>query len=186
MSRTTVPLRILGVDPGSMRTGLGLIDLLPDGRLRHVHHDTVSLGREADFLARLRRILEALSAAIDRFLPHEAAIERVFLARNADSALKLGQARGAALSALVLAGLKVEEYAPMQVKQAVAGTGAAEKQQVQHMVRVLLSLPEVPQSDAADALAVAIAHAHVRQVGARTGQTILPLRRRRGRMLRLT
>ncbi len=185
MTRTAVPLRILGVDPGSLRTGLGLIDLLPDGRLAHVHHETVALSREGDFLSRLRRILEALAAVVDRFLPHEAAIERVFLSRNADSALKLGQARGAALSALVLAGVPVEEYAPMQVKQAVVGTGAAEKRQVQHMVRVLLSLSTAPESDAADALAVAITHAHVRQAGLRAGCPAPRIGRRRGRMLRL-
>lgn len=162
-----------------------MIDLLPDGRVEHVHHETVLLAREDDFLARLRRILHTLAATIERFLPQEAAIEQVFLARNADSALKLGQARGAALSALVLAGLPVAEYAPMQIKQAVVGTGAAEKHQVQQMVRVLLSLPAPPPSDAADALAVAIAHAHVRQVSARARQPGLRLARRRGRMLRL-
>jgi crossover junction endodeoxyribonuclease RuvC len=185
VTRNAAPLRILGIDPGSLRTGLGLIDLLPDGRLAHVHHETVALAGTGDFLARLRRILEALSLAIERFEPHEAAIERVFLARNADSALKLGQARGAALSTLVLARLPVEEYAPMQVKQAVVGTGAAEKHQVQHMVRVLLSLPANPESDAADALAVAIAHAHVRRAGSRAGLEALRPGRRRGRMLRL-
>ncbi|MDW8479076.1 MAG: crossover junction endodeoxyribonuclease RuvC [Xanthomonadales bacterium] len=179
-------LRILGVDPGSLRTGIGIVDLLPGGSLRHVHHETVRLAGERDFLERLRRILQSLEAAIDRHRPTEAAIERVFLARNPDAALKLGQARGAALCALVARAVPVHEYAPMQIKGAVVGAGAAEKHQVQHMVSRLLALPEPPESDAADALAVAITHAHARALAQRTG---LPparlLRRRGGRGLRL-
>ena len=115
---------------------------------------------------RLRRIVEGLREISDRYAPSELAIERVFVSRNAESALKLGQARGAALVAVP--GIPVFEYAATRVKQATTGNGKASKSQVQHMVRVLLSLPEPPRTDEADALAVALCHAHSRDLLART------------------
>jgi crossover junction endodeoxyribonuclease RuvC len=113
------------------------------------------------------------------YSPQEAAIERVFMARNPDSALKLGQARGAAICAIVNGGVGVNEYAAREVKQAVVGTGAGDKSQVQHMVGVLLNLHEPLQADAADALAIAITHAHLRASEARTGISAAAWGRRR-------
>ena len=125
---------------------------------------------EADnFSRRLKQIFEELGAIIARWRPQEVAIERVFMSKNADSALKLGQARGAAICAVVSQQLDVAEYAPSEIKQAVVGTGGADKTQVQHMVGVLLAIPGKLQADAADALAVAMAHAHTRATVQRIG-----------------
>ncbi|PJK01270.1 crossover junction endodeoxyribonuclease RuvC [Lysobacteraceae bacterium NML91-0213] len=161
--------RILGIDPGSQRTGVGIVDVAPDGRLRHVHHAPLQLLGEGDFAARLRRLLDQLGTVIDTWQPHEVAIEQVFMSRNADSALKLGHARGAAICAVVLRDLPVHEYAATEIKLAVVGRGKAEKTQVQHMVGILLNLQGKLQADAADALAAAITHAHVRASAARLG-----------------
>ena len=167
MAAATV--RILGIDPGSQRTGIGIIDVEAGGRARHVHHQPLLLLGEGDFPMRLRRLLDGLSGLIDEYRPDEVAIERVFVGRSADSALKLGQARGAAISAVVLRDLPVSEYAARQVKLAVVGTGGADKAQVQHMVGMLLNLQGKLQADAADALAIAITHAHVRASANRLG-----------------
>ena len=167
MTRATV--RILGIDPGSQRTGIGLIDIEPGGRVRHVHHQPLVLLGEGDFPMRLRRLLDGLSALIDEYRPDEVAIERVFVGRSADSALKLGQARGAAISAVVLRDLPVSEYAAREVKLAVVGTGAADNGQIQHMVVAMLGLAGKVQADAADALAIALTHAHVRATAQRLG-----------------
>ncbi|HJU26893.1 MAG TPA: crossover junction endodeoxyribonuclease RuvC [Rhodanobacteraceae bacterium] len=169
---------ILGIDPGSVRTGVGVIEACGNGVLRCVHHGMLSVGGD-EFPERLARIYDGLLAIIDRYQPQEAAIERVFMARNADSALKLGQARGAAICAAVSRALPVREYAPTAIKQAVVGGGRAEKTQVQHMVGVLLGLREQLQADAADALAVAIAHAHTREGAQRIGIPAAAWRRRR-------
>ena len=150
--------RILGIDPGSRITGYGIVD--SDGvRSGHVASGCIRLG-EASVAERLGAIFAEVQALARRFEPGELAIEQVFVARNAAAALKLGQARGAAICAAVSAGMTVSEYAPRAVKQAVVGTGRAEKPQVQHMVRVLLGLREAPAEDAADALAVALCHHH--------------------------
>src|SRR5690606_25139628 len=125
-------------------------------------------GRGA-FAARLKRLLVGLAEVIERWRPEEVAIEQVFMARNPDSALKLGQARGAALSAVVLRDLPVHEYAAREVKLAVVGKGGADKAQVQHMVGIMLNLHGKLQADAADALAIAITHAHVRATARRLG-----------------
>jgi crossover junction endodeoxyribonuclease RuvC len=153
--------RILGIDPGSRVTGYGLID--HDGqRLAYVASGCIRA--QADTLAgRLGIILNGVARIIDEYRPDEMAIERVFMNKNADSALKLGQARGAAICAAVQQALPVDEYAPREVKQAVTGTGAATKEQVQHMMCVLLALRDAPPSDAADALGIAICHGHHRQ-----------------------
>jgi crossover junction endodeoxyribonuclease RuvC len=152
---------ILGIDPGSRLTGYGVIrqvgrqlDYLGSGCIRTAAEDMPT---------RLKRVYAGVQEIILQFQPQFFAIEQVFMARNADSALKLGQARGAAIVAAVNQDLPVFEYAARQVKQSVVGTGAADKSQVQHMVKTLLKLPSHPQADAADALAIAITHAHLSQ-----------------------
>ena len=153
--------RILGIDPGSRITGYGIID--SDGNhSTAVAHGVIHIG-EQELPEKLRAVFENVTAIVDKFTPEEMAIEQVFMHRNADSALKLGQARGAAITACTLRELKVFEYTPNQVKQATVGKGHAAKQQVQHMVKVLLCLDKIPQADAADALAVALCHAHSRE-----------------------
>lgn len=171
-------VRILGIDPGSVRTGVGIVDAGPTGASAHVFHAALEVGGEGAFPQRLRRIFEALGEIIAQWQPQEIAIERVFMSRNADSALKLGQARGAAICAVVARGLEVAEYAPSEIKQAVVGTGGADKAQVQHMVGVLLNLNQSLQADAADALAVALTHAHSRAMVARVGIAAAAWRRR--------
>jgi len=171
--------RILGIDPGSQRTGIGIIDADPAGRTRHVYHAALELLDNETFPLRLKQIFDDLCALIDEHRPDEVAIERVFMARNADSALKLGQARGAAICAAVHKGLAITEYAPKEIKQAVVGGGGADKAQIQHMVGVLLSLAQKLQADAADALAVALTHAHTRASVQRIGIPRTAWRRRR-------
>jgi len=150
--------RILGIDPGSRVTGYGIID--QDGQhMTYVASGCIRAKGEA-LSERLGIIFAGVNAIIHEFLPEEMAIERVFMNKNADSALKLGQARGAAICASVHSKLPVDEYAAREIKQAVVGKGGATKEQVQHMVCVLLSLSKKPQSDAADALGVAVCHGH--------------------------
>jgi crossover junction endodeoxyribonuclease RuvC len=159
----TAGLRILGLDPGSRRTGFGVVECR--GRdLVHVAHGCVTVAADGTSVAqRLHAIFERLHELIALHAPGEVAIERVFVNRNVDSALKLGQARGAALCA-VPRGLPVFEYAPRAVKLAVVGSGAAEKPQVAHMIRTLLALEGPIAPDASDALAVAVCHAHSRRL----------------------
>lgn len=172
-------IRILGIDPGSQRTGIGVIDVGDDGRSHHVFHCAVNLLGNDDFHQRLKQIFDEVGAIIDIHGPAEVAIERVFMARNPDSALKLGQARGAAICAVVNKGLGLAEYAAKEVKQAVVGGGGADKGQVQHMVGVLLGISGKLQADAADALAVALTHAHTRSSVERLGIPRTAWRRRR-------
>lgn len=168
----------MGIDPGSRITGYGIIDL--DGpRSHHVASGCIQTASDRPLPERLKTIYEAVTAIIQAHRPVEAAVEQVFVHRNPDSALKLGQARGAALCAVVMAELPVSEYAPRAIKQAVVGGGAADKSQVQRMVALLLSLPEPPQADAADALAVAICHGHTRQTLQRFGAAAVLLAGRR-------
>ena len=162
-------IRILGIDPGSVRTGIGIVDADDTGRPVHVYHAPLPLLGEGEFSLRLKRLLDGLNAAMDMYQPQEVAIEKVFMARNPDSALKLGQARGAAMCAAVLRDLPVHEYAAKEIKLAVVGSGGAAKEQIQHMVGVMLNLQGKLQADAADALAVAITHAHVRATAQRLG-----------------
>lgn len=152
-------MRILGIDPGSRITGYGIISQ-HGNRLVHVDNGAIHTDRLLNFPSRLHAIYRALTDVIDLHRPDVVSVESVFLAANAQSALKLGQARGAAIVAAVNAGLPVSEYSALQVKQAVVGHGRASKDQVQKMVRILLHLPEVAQEDASDALAVAVCHAH--------------------------
>ena len=172
-------VRILGIDPGSQRTGVGIIDVDASGHLVHVFHTALVVVGEATFPLRLKRIFDELCDIIGVQNPVECGIERVFMARNPDSALKLGQARGAAICAVVSRGIEVHEYAATEVKQAVVGSGRGDKTQVQHMVGVLLGLKESLQADAADALAIAITHAHTRASLARVGIPRTAWRRRR-------
>lgn len=162
-------VRILGIDPGSQRTGVGIIDVDAAGRITHVHHQPIVLLVAENFPKRLKVLLDELDALITRFQPQEVAIEKVFMARNPDSALKLGQARGAAMCAAVLRDLPIHEYAAKEIKLAVVGKGGADKVQVQHMMGVLLNLNGKMQADAADALAVAVTHANVRATANRIG-----------------
>lgn len=155
--------RILGIDPGSRITGFGIVECV-DGRTRYVESGCIRVGG-GDFVGRLKAIFDGLSEVVETYAPTEVAIERVFMHRNPDSALKLGQARGAAICAVMTEDMPVHEYAPTEIKQAIAGKGNASKVQIQHMVKVLLNLPGTPQEDAADALAAALCHAH-------TGQTL--------------
>jgi len=152
--------RILGIDPGSRVTGYGLID--SDGAsARYVASGCIRTDG-GDFAPRLRIIFEGVRSLVCEYQPGEVAIERVFLHRNADSALKLGQARSAAICATFAGAMAVHEYAARAIKQAVVGLGGADKPQVQHMVRALLRLPSALAPDEADALAVALCHAHSR------------------------
>jgi crossover junction endodeoxyribonuclease RuvC len=150
---------ILGIDPGSRITGYGLISK-EGNRLIHIDNGAIFTQSAEDFPRRLEQIFTGLSAVIAKYQPQVVAVENVFLAKNAQSALKLGQARGAAIVAAVNVGLAVFEYTALQVKQAVVGSGRAEKVQVQQMIKALLNLPEIAQEDASDALAVAVCHAH--------------------------
>ena len=156
-----ISVRILGLDPGSRRTGFGVIECR-GSELTVLAHGCLNVTAAAP-TARLRLIFQGLQELFATHAPAEVAVERVFVSRNVDSALKLGQARGAALCA-VPAGTPVFEYAPRAIKLAVVGSGAAEKFQVAHMMRTLLSLRERLGADAADALAVAVCHAHARRL----------------------
>lgn len=158
-------VRILGIDPGLNRTGYGLIDVAA-GQARHVAAGVIRVPA-GDLPQRLAYILEALTGIIHEHTPQLAAIEQVFVNVNPKATLLLGQARGAAICAAVGAGLLVHEYSALQIKQAVVGYGKAAKVQVQAMVMQLLSLPDRPIADAADALACALAHAHAAPVRAR-------------------
>lgn len=152
-------MRVLGIDPGSRVTGFGVVQVLRNGRLQYVASGCIRLpaGSLAD---RLKAVYDGVSEIISTYQPTVFAAERVFVARNADSALKLGQARGVAVLAGANRGLLVSEYSAREIKRAVVGKGGAEKPQVQHMVRALLGLDRAPPADAADALACAICHAH--------------------------
>ncbi|MGE5626418.1 MAG: crossover junction endodeoxyribonuclease RuvC [Bacillota bacterium] len=152
--------RILGIDPGSLSTGYGIID--SEGQtLRYVVCGCIRTGGE-DFGRRLSDIYFGIGRLVDEYAPQEVAVERAFVHKNADSALKLGQARAAAICGTLLKSLPLTEYTPKEVKLAVVGKGGAGKEQVQHMMRVLLKLKGELQADSADALAVAVCHAHSR------------------------
>jgi crossover junction endodeoxyribonuclease RuvC len=155
--------RIIGIDPGSRITGVGIID--SDGRHNeYVYSASLRLDGSASLPERLGVIFSSVQTLIQEYAPDEFAIENVFVSNNAASALKLGQARGAAICSAMTSGLAVAEYSPKEVKQSVVGKGGADKGQVQHMVKVLLNRQGKIQADAADALAVALCHAHMRDL----------------------
>jgi len=175
-ARTT---RILGIDPGLRITGFGIIDQTGQ-KLAYVTSGCIKSNEKDALPQRLKTLLEGIGEVIATHRPTEAAIEKVFVNVNPQSTLLLGQARGAAISALVLAGLPVAEYTALQIKQAVVGHGKAAKEQVGHMVTRLLQLPGEPSADAADALACAICHAHGGQLA---GMATQGFRVRNGRLV---
>ncbi|BFM07410.1 crossover junction endodeoxyribonuclease RuvC [Halioxenophilus aromaticivorans] len=170
---------ILGVDPGSLKTGFGIVNSV-SGKLTYVASGVIRLNAKDALASRLKHIFESLNQIIEEYSPQQMAVEQVFLAKNPSSALKLGQARGAAIVAAGHYGLPVAEYEARKVKQSVVGTGAADKIQVQLMIQQLLKLSDTPQEDAADALAVAVCHAHSQQFEIQTARS---LRFRRGRLV---
>ncbi|MEE4253229.1 MAG: crossover junction endodeoxyribonuclease RuvC [Desulfuromusa sp.] len=163
-------MRILGIDPGSKATGYGFIEQ-QGNRLIHLDNGAIFTQSQDPLAVRLQLIYKELCDLIEKYQPEAVAVEQVFMARNPASALKLGHARGIALLAGINAGLPVAEYSALQVKSAVVGYGRAGKNQVQHMTKVLLNLPEIAQEDAADALAVAICHAHSHHLSQQVAET---------------
>ncbi len=151
--------RILGIDPGLQSTGFGVIEQA-NKKLLYIASGMIKTGTGGELPARLKIILEGLAEVIETYSPDQVAIEKVFVNVNPQSTLLLGQARGAAISAAVLRSLPVAEYTALQIKQAVVGNGHAAKEQVQEMVKRLLSLSSAPRADSADALACAICHAN--------------------------
>ncbi len=164
---SSVPIRILGLDPGLRRTGWGIISV-EGSRLTHVAHGIISPDDKAPFAERLLTLFEGVTDLIATWQPDEAAIEETFVNNNPSSTLKLGHARAAAMIPPARAGLPVAEYAALVVKKSVVGTGSADKAQVGFMISRLLPTAGPTTSDAADALAVAIAHAHARKARALT------------------
>ena len=168
---------ILGIDPGSRITGYGLIRVVAN-KAEYLASGCIKVADE-NLATRLHNVFTGVTEIIRQFKPNEFAIEQVFMAKNPDSALKLGQARGAAIVAATNHTLPVFEYSARQIKQSVVGTGSADKTQVQHMVTHLLKLSSTPQADAADALGVALCHMHTEQSMVRmAGQASKTVRRR--------
>ncbi len=159
---------VLGIDPGSRITGYGIVEQVGN-RLVHIDNGAIFTDAAADFPGRLKKIFDGLLEVIAKYQPGQVAVENIFFATNPQSALKLGQARGAAIVAAVHCGLPVFEYSALQVKQAVVGQGRAEKGHVQKMLKALLSLPEIAQADASDALAVAICHINSYAINQKSG-----------------
>lgn len=164
-------MRVLGIDPGSRITGYGIVEQ-SGSRIIHIDNGAIFTDSSSDFPGRLKLVFEGLVDVIHQYTPVAVAIEDLFFSMNVRSALKLGQARGAAIAAAVHCCLPVAEYTPTQVKQAVVGQGRADKEQVQKMIRALLALPEVAQADASDALAVAVCHINSHLLKARVGAAV--------------
>jgi crossover junction endodeoxyribonuclease RuvC len=158
---------VIGIDPGTATTGYGLVHENEDGSLEVVDFGAILTPSDLSMSQRLLELYRRLSEIILLHRPQSGAVEKLFFQRNVRTAISVGQGRGVALLALAQAGLEVSEYTPLEVKQAVAGYGGADKNQVQQMVRALLDMPEVPRpDDAADALAIAICHLHMGRVRA--------------------
>ena len=155
-------LRVLGVDPGSRVTGVGVVEVNGSG-LRYIHSESIRVG-DGDLGLRLAGIYSGVTAVIDEHMPEEMALEEVFLSKNPRAALILGHARGSAFLAGVHRNRVIAEYSALEIKRAVVGTGRAAKEQVQHMVKAILGLKQAPPYDAADALACAICHIHTRRL----------------------
>jgi crossover junction endodeoxyribonuclease RuvC len=151
---------ILGIDPGSIATGFGLVTYQSGGRLQYLESGVIRTSGHQGFASRLKILYDGIFDIISEYHPEDAAFEEVFLATNVRAALKLGHARAAVLMAAINSGLDVFEYSPLEIKKAVVGYGRAEKQQVQKMVTIILNLRKTPPKDASDALAVAVCHAH--------------------------
>ena len=164
MRQRSLKTIIMGIDPGLANTGWGIIEE-SGSKKRALAYGCISTAAEDDTAQRLKSIHDQICAVIERYQPTELGIESIFFGTNAKSAMATGQARGAALVAAAFAQLNIGEYSPKQIKQVVVGTGAADKSQVQYMVRALLGLDHTPTPDhAADALAAAICHAHLREM----------------------
>lgn len=163
----TRSLRILGIDPGSRLTGFGIVDFVGDAP-RYVASGTIKTV-DGTLPERLKQIFVAVADIVAEHSPDVVAVESVFMHRNAASALKLGHARSAALCATFALDIEVHEYAPREIKQSITGTGAASKEQIQHMVVTLLGLARAPAPDAADALAAAVCHGHQRRLRRQLG-----------------
>ncbi len=156
---------VVGIDPGTARTGYGFVRETDDGNLEVVNFGVIQTPAHQSPQTRLLQIFQELKNLLLLYQPESAAVEKLFFQRNVTTAIAVGEARGVALLALAERGLEVAEYTPLQIKQAVAGYGGADKNQVQQMVRILLGLAEIPRpDDAADALAVAICHLHSRRI----------------------
>lgn len=154
----------LGIDPGTATTGYGLVRLMPDGELVAVSYGIISTPKDASASARLEMLFDDLQKILKKHKPETAAVEKLFFSRNVTTAIAVGQARGVVMLALQKADIEPFEYTPNEVKQAVAGYGAADKRQVQEMVRALLQLDSIPKpDDAADALAIAITHLNTKR-----------------------
>lgn len=154
-------MRVIGIDPGIAITGFGLVDELEDGSLKVVDYGAILTGSSTPLPERLSQLFHSLNELLELHRPDVGAVERLFFQRNVRTAMGVGQARGVALLSLGEARVPFAEYTPLEVKQAVTGYGAADKLQVQHMIRALLCLDEIPKpDDAADALAVAVCHHH--------------------------
>lgn len=154
-------MRVIGIDPGTETTGYGIVAESPDGNLEPIVYGVIATSSQRSLPVRLLQLQEELSKIIFLYRPDVGAVEKLFFQRNVRTAMAVGQGRGVILVTLAMTGLAVEEYTPMEVKQAVSGYGGADKSQVQMMVRALLGLSSLPQpDDAADALAVAICHIH--------------------------
>ena len=162
--------RILGIDPGSRLTGFGVLDFTGDNA-SYVASGSVR-SADGDFAERLQQIFRSVSEIVNEYRPDVVAIESVFMHRNANSALKLGHARSAAICATFDARLRVFEYSPREIKQAIVGTGAGTKEQIQHMVRAILKLDGEIPADVADALATALCHGHQRRLKVRLTNTV--------------
>ena len=171
-------MRVLGIDPGSRITGYGLVER-QGSRLIHVDNGAIFTDKAPDFPGRLKSICEGIRQVIATYQPDTVAIEDVFFSTNVRSALKLGQARGAAIAAVVQTDLPVFEYTPAQIKQAVVGGGRATKDQVQRMLKALLGLPEIAQADASDALAVAVCHINSHTLLSRTASSAITPRKQK-------
>jgi crossover junction endodeoxyribonuclease RuvC len=170
-------LRILGLDPGSLATGYGVIELAGQ-RITHIAHGCIRT-QGIEFPQRLGNIHSGVAEVVAEYQPDELAVEKVFMNRNVEAALKLGQARGAALAAALVRDIPVFEFAATAVKLALVGNGHADKTQVSHMVCQLLGLSSTSSADAADALAVAVCHAHQRGIKARLAAASVMLGRNR-------
>lgn len=166
----TTERRILGIDPGSRLTGFGVVDFSND-KPHYVASGTIK-SLDGSFPDRLRQIFETVGTIVAEYRPDIVSIESVFMHKNAGSALKLGQARSAALCATFACQAEVHEYAPREIKQAIVGTGSATKEQVQHMIVSMLGLDGVPAPDAADALAAALCHGHQHRIRSRLGDVV--------------
>ena len=169
-------MRVLGIDPGSRITGYGVVEQ-HGSSLLHIDNGAIFTDKADDFPGRLKLIFEGIVRMVAEFQPEVVAVEDIFFSTNARSALKLGQARGAAIAAAVHSGLPVFEYTALQVKQAVVGEGRAGKDQVQKMIKALLGLPEVAQADASDALAVAVCHINSYSMRSKVGAAVSTSRR---------